>query len=403
MASAPAYNKDLKRQLINASIDALRDAAKKQLLVEEKDTAQILHEATEYAESRGDLDATNIWYEMAIIIAKMEAWLIDIDAKKNNFENISRRNNSFAIASIREKEKDENYEVSAYRIKGFFQSKNMKETEMAREYSDAQNELLKSYLEGYKLWEAFRSYATGQSLKYSIMYKDKGKLYEAEVSFEEFLKYSDFQLSGNLKREFENDTLKKEKFNYAISIKGFNKREEKYQDIKEVGKFYYQLVDIIKNHLKMEDTNYGQIYETYIEIKNDWKQFPLEEGLTVPYVGYWLTDRRLSVLEQMVKANKTDKSSGRKIGDQGLVQAKNIAQNEAKLGAVRTLISDIQTIVNEYMRVSKQSSSIKGLGNLLIKQLTIGNIKSGNVSLSDATISLNSAAQLSIMQKFLIE
>ena len=396
MARAPSLDKNLKKTLIDASIDALRDAAQKKELITEKQTDQILKEATEYAEGTGTLDPSNIWHEMAIIVAQMEKWLVDIKKTKDHFEMVSRRNNRIARNAL-------GLDASAYRIKGYFSQNGIKDTDEALEYVDAQRDLLQEYLTGYKLWEAFRSYATGQSLKYSIMYRDQGKLYEAQVSFADFLKYSNFRLSGNLKQEIENGLITKEKFNYAISIAGFNKGDEKYEDAKQVGKFYGQLVDIIKNHLKMEKANYGQIYETYIEIKNDWKSFPIEEGLTTPYVGHWLTDRRLSVLEQMVKANMSDKSSGRTVGDQGLTQAKNIAQNEAKLGAVRTLISDIQAVVDGYMNVSKQTNSIRSLGDLLINKLTVGNIKSGNVSLSDATLSLNSAAQLSIMQNFLKE
>ena len=392
MARAPSA-----KDLIKASLDALRDAEKKKLLIDEKTTDELLKEATDYAEQTGVLDSTNVWNEMAIIVAKMEQWLVDIKVKKANFEKISRENNAYARQQLGE-------DASAYQIKGFFAKKTMRDTDMARSYVDAQNALLQAYLEGYKLWEAFRSYATGQSLKYTIMYKDQGKLYEAEVSFADFLKFSNFRLSGNLKQVVENDKVVKEKFNYAISISDFNKGTEKYQNVKEVGIFYNQLVDIIKNHLKMTDTNYGQIYETYIEIKNDWKNFPIEKGLTVPYVGHWLTERRLSVIQQMVRANMKDKTSGRTAGDQGLFQAKNIAQNEAKLGAVRTLISDIQAIVDGYESTKKQSGDIRSLGELLKKYLTVGNVRgNGNISLSDSTIHLNSAARLSIEKKFLIE
>ena len=108
-------------------------------------------------------------------------------------------------------------------------------------------------------------------------------------------------------------------------------------------------------------------------------------------------------MRRAVLENKKDYSSGRVVGDQGLIQAKNITNASAQLSALQSLPTDIYKLINEYDAAGKDKNQLK---QIFLKFFTLeygqvrGENKNKTLLISDLTLEYNMAARMSIAEIF---
>ena len=344
-------------------------------LIDNNDIISILSEATNYTASYiKTLTPEQLFGKLSVIINQMERWYNDFNNKRELFE--KRRYLNYRLVSRQSELARAVEDVKGREVSSYFKNKSIN---LSKEYEKYKQDLLKSFLQGFALWEAFRSYATGQSINYSILYKENKILYEARaITLEELLNRGNFSLSNRLNSKGE--------MTYSIVLSALDPSSER-EEIFAGTTFYNQLLNKYRKYIKNE----GAIYETYEEIRQNFRDFPVERGVTEKWFSYPKMNKTL--IRKMMD-NDLDWSSGRRAGDQGLTQNKNISKNAAQLSAIQTLPKDISELINVFKSGTKQE-----LLNTLIRLLT-EDVNKSTVHLSGKTEELNELAKQEIIKNF---
>ena len=343
-------------------------------IVSEDMAKQILQKAEENIEYnlKNNQELNNVILELNSIIHTMEVWSKEHKIKQQKFERRRKLNYAYVARQINVSK------ATGKDIRNYIQQKQKNSQEevklspIFKEYNKLKQELLESYLIGFRLWFSARNYLTKQSIDYTILYSTKNngtsKLYEAKnIKLEQFLSRANLSLDYNIKEGKEPE--------YRIAIISM------LQDDDEVFKneiFYSQLLGKFSNKVK----NRGAIQELYLQVMQ-FNRFPQDRILSEK----WFKDNRTWMLRQL-KNRDADWSSGRAVGDIGLTQAKNISANPAHLSAIKTLPQDIESFCNAYRNRNV---------NDLIKLLTVDPNKE-NIHLDKFTKQLNKEAQNNIKE-----
>lgn len=344
-------------------------------------------------------DKNNILAEMDKIIEQMELWYKEFEKDREEFERIRERNN-ILIKKTAQYEKFISSETNkTYRqfVAMMYGKKEYQDIEVIhknkrrsslsqlnKDYHRAGKRLTKTFLKGYVLWESFRSLAVGQTINFSILYKNSGKLYEAES-----ITILDLIKRGKFKLELEET---KTGLSYKIGLLGLQAlTKEKMPDIsKELEEedrkytnavFYNQLVE-----------KYGAmyhkwvVYEVYVRFKT-FRDFPLNTGVTERWFNPEY-DKFFNWLYNEFNEASADWANGRKVGDYLNLQMKDLTGQGAHLSAIQTLPKDIKKLIDSY----KTSTSGEDFVNSL-KFLLTEDVNKKTVHLDEKTKKMNEDAQ----------
>lgn len=377
---------------------------------------------------------SNIFKDIQTVIDAMKLWLKEFELKKEIFEKQRYINNIYAM-QVMNKKRIERYDVTKLyndSQKSVKMTKSQKSTlEQYKTYYETHLQDLKaSFLKGYKLWFTLRQILTQQQILYSVLYTGEttGNVCEAEMSLDEFLKRANFNLKYDV-----SDATK------ALSYKmTFDSLKDPLANIKENSKtteeFSNPFYDfLLKKYggkaINGQVIDRGAIYETYLEVKQSFGKLKDGSDFTdkLDYQQWWRAANTRSNFkyfkaggkekESYLKAheimskwmnrtvleNKKDYSSGRVIGDQGLIQAKNITNASAQLSALQSLPTDIYKLINEYDAAGKNKNQLK---QIFLKFFTLeygqvrGENKNKTLLISDLTLEYNMAARMSIAEIF---
>lgn len=355
-------------------------------------------------------DREKIFYELDEIKQRMAKWLIDFEKDKKEFERIRERNNilikkteQYAQAFAEGGEKSNTGKTYRQFVASMYNNKSYQDLEIVYAnkqkatlktlndaYNKAAKKLTKTFLIGYTLWEAFRTLVVGQDIKFSILYKNDMKLYEAEnITILELIK------RGKFKLEYDE---KKGGLSYKIGLIGIEKlKKEEMPDLNKLNDqqsrrftnavFYNQLLN-----------RFGPlyhrwvVYEVYLRFKT-FEDFPLYRGVTDAWFNPDKYEKTFQWLKGEFDEADADWASGRKIGDYLNIQAKDLSSGNAHLSAIQSLPTDIKKLVESY-DINKP--------NLIpaLKDLLTEDMNKGTVHIDKATKEMNEDAQKKIDELF---
>lgn len=362
---------DIKNFAISVLQDTLKKAKKENALLDPEKVKNILEEATSYGLSGESLSQTDIFNKLDYIISMMKIWMNEYILKQRIYEKRRYLNRQTVAKKL-------NKNITS--VTGFDTSQyysQFKNSKAQVDYEIAKQQFLDCIKDGLKLWEAFRSFITHQNINYSILYKDGDILYEAkEITLEEFLSRAQLNLRYD-KRSTKSNAP------YIIEIKSMSREDLSDGEEEFVGAPFFD--QLVRHYGYLADK--GAIYETYTRIMK-FERFPNE--VKEKWFDYPNMEKKI---KEWTIANKADWSSGRKVGDQGLTQNKNIAYRETHLSAIRTLYSDIENLVRSY-----EGDRTK-LVSALIKLFT-EDIENKNVHLTNETRIMNEKAVQEILRTF---